>query len=456
MRMNMKRKPFLLLMVFFVIAGFFYVRYANKPRDFNVLLITVDALRQDHLGCYGYKVDTSPNIDKFAKDGVLFKQAISQASFTASSFPSIMTSTYPDTHKVREWGDSLDSSLLTLAQALKNMNYYGGVICAHNFFISLLGLERGFDTLNTGIDLSAGEITKQAVLWLERNKSKRFFLWLHYFDPHEPYDPPAHIKKEMNIGSRKRNDREVPILKNDPEDRDIRGGLGGISSYAIVEGRKDMGYYISLYDGEIRYADEQIGVLLNKLKDLKLYGRTLIIITADHGESMGEHDLFFTHGVFLYDPLLKVPLIIGGPSIPKGKVVTQQVQLIDIMPTVLSFLKIKARSGMEGSSLLPLIFNKNSNNHKYAFSEVSGNLKSIRTSDWKLIYDSGADKYELYNLKTDPAEKNNLAGKEKGKFKFLKERLEKWSNRSKPNAMLLRKQIKDQEKDRLRGLGYLQ
>jgi len=145
-----------------------------KCPDCNVILITVDALRPDHLGCYGYERNTSPNIDKLAKEGVLFTQAISQSSFTNPALPSLMTSMYPDVHGVRGWGDYINPLILTWAQFLNNNGFYTGAICAEDFFVAILGLEGGFDTLSKGIDLTAENITREAVLWLEKNKDKKY------------------------------------------------------------------------------------------------------------------------------------------------------------------------------------------------------------------------------------------------------------------------------------------
>jgi len=430
-----------------------------KCPDCNVILITIDALRPDHLGCYGYERNTSPNIDKLAKEGVLFTQAISQSSFTNPALPSLMTSMYPDVHGVRGWGDYINPLILTWAQFLNNNGFYTGAICAEDFFVAILGLEGGFDTLSKGIDLTAENITREAVLWLEKNKDKKFFLWLHYFDPHEPYRPPTHIKIEPENVRFKDDDKQVPILNERPSDPDIYGGLGGIAEYAVVEGMRDKGYYILLYDKEIKYVDEQIGILLKNLEELGLDKNTLIIITADHGEALGEHNLYFTHGMFLYDELLKVPLIMVGGFLPKNEIIKAQVESIDILPTIMDILRINYnKRGIEGISLLPTLYSKNKNDkygESYAFSEFE-DKKSIRSPEWKLIYTSNSEEYELYNLKEDPQELNNLADIEKDQFKLMKEKLEEWVSREKENISSLTKPLDEETKEKLRSLGYLQ
>lgn len=184
--------------------------------------------------------------------------------------------------------------------------------------------------------------------------------------------------------------------------------------------------------------------------------KTLIILTADHGEALGEHNLYFTHGEFLYDELLKVPLIIKLEKLlPENKIINHQVRLIDILPTILHILHIRWNKNkqIEGVSFLPLVLRNYKFPELYAFS-VFGNQKSIRTCEWKLI---SSDKgYELYNLRKDPKELTNLVNTEKEQFEFLKAKLEEWMNRPKPEIKPLKKPLDEETKEKLKSLGYLQ
>lgn len=437
MRLNRKRKLFIALLVSLVIAAGAYFLYPlHRPRYPNILLITIDALRPDHLSCHGYKRNTSPNIDKLARKGVLFTQAISQASWTCPSIHSLITSTYPSTHGGYFWDQVFPDSIPILPQILKEKGYYTGFISGHGGLSKIGGFsQQVFDTFEDIFSAKSDEITQKAMLWLQKNRNTRFFLWIHYMDTHDG-----------SIGV----PEEKHFIKN-------------ITS-------EEINTYTLRYDKAISYVDSQISGLLRELKEIGLYKNTLIIITADHGEEMGEHNLCFTHGGFLWDSVIKVPLIIFYQSLfPKDKIITQQVQLIDIAPTICDILKVKKPKSFEGRSLLPLIKGENIYS-TYAFSEHKenkGDLSagdwiytklSIRTLEWKLFYTYTlqSKEYELYNLKADPQELHNLVEIEKKQFKFLKVKLEEWMSRPKPNITSLTISLDDDTKERLRGLGYLQ
>ncbi len=294
----------------------------NRP---NVLFITVDTLRSDHLGCYGYDRIKTPNIDGLAERGTLFKNAISQVPLTLPSHSSIFTSTYPQFHNVRDNGrHRLDQSAVTLAEIMQEKAYATAAFVSAFVLDSRFKLDQGFETyddrLEEGVrkrtlelldeERTAGEVTAAAIKWLRDNKDKRFFLWVHYFDPHDIYNPPSPY-------------REI--------------------------------YKDNLYDGEIAFTDEHIGVLLSALRELEVDEKTFIVFTSDHGEGLGEHDEP-AHSVFVYDTTLKVPLILSYPGlIPQGKVIEEQVRLVDIMPTVLDFLHVEKNSEVQGTSLIRLI-----------------------------------------------------------------------------------------------------
>lgn len=278
---------------------------------------------------------------------------------------------------------------------------------------------------------------------------------------------------------------------------DERAFFGVIPNHIYKRGHEDINYYIAKYDAKIRTLDDQIGLLLQGLKELNLYNNTLVVLLADHGEALGEHNLYFRHGVTLYDEILKVPLIIKYPHlIVDNGVVNTQVALIDVVPTILDILGIdqKEKINMTGKSLIPCITGKEVCGDEYVFSDINDNdlLYSIRTEDWKLIYanlekirknpagleacfrdysnkDYYTSKYELYNLKDDPFETKNLSNdiKYSKTLEDLKERLNKyvdiaqriqaekrnWLEKEGDGDM---QSLDEETKERLKALGYVQ
>lgn len=452
--------------IFISLILIFLISNSAKPKNLNVLLITMDALRPDHLSCYGYKRNTSPNIDTLAKEGILFTQAISQSSWTPPSIYSILTSMYPHEHGVTDFGVSLKHNIQTLPEILKDNGYYVGLISGRGnlteFHFS--DLINNFDTFYplSPDYISAEEISNNTIKWLRFNKEKKFFLWLFYLEPHTPYKPPLPYNKlYVNDEFMKEDDKYIPIADKSRERYD---GFKVIPRIAAVKGMTNINYYISQYDGEIRFADEQIGRVLEELKKLKLFNNTLIIISSDHGEYMGEHDLYFVHGNHLHDAVIKVPLIFKCDTIfLKGKIINQQVASIDIMPTILDILCIK-KSKLSGSSLLPFILKGKNDSSRAAFSEYLGSASkakstqiSLRKAGWKLTYKLSDRKYELYNLNKDPGELINVTNIEKEKFKFMKEILDNhMKNQEWMKNTTLNQTLDEQSKEKLRSLGYVQ
>lgn len=431
----------------------------------KILFISIDALRPDHLSCYGYKRKTSPNIDTLAGEGVLFTKAIVQASYTIASVASIFASRYPHNHQaVYPWNPYLKDSFTTLAEILKEHGYSTAAITANFILDPQFGFRQGFDFCS--MDPSEDRETDVAINWIKQHKDNPFFVWVHYMAPHVPYVPPEPYDK-LYINDKYFNE-DSEILKT----VENLSGLGGIPEHAAINNIDDRKYYIALYDGEISYADYQVGRLLEEIKKIGILDDALIILTADHGEHLGEHGYHFSHGYTLYDSLIRVPLIMKlSKSIPAGKIINGQVESIDIMPTVMDLLDINKYPDIEGVSLVPLISGKEEDADRYAFSDIVSK-QSIRTNDWKLIYNKDDNTYELYNLKKDPEEARNLNQIEKEEFSFLKEKLDnfikeaKWPESWKVEiGMPMVKPLKpkflpenfDKElKEKLRSLGYIQ
>lgn len=451
--------------------------YLNKlsipqERHINVLLITIDALRPDHMGCYGYPRNTTPNIDKLAEEGIIFTQAISQAPITSPSVGSLLTGLYPSRHGVIKDVSPLNYEI-TLPVILKNNKYLTTAIINQPNFNKISNFNRGFINYIDIAELedkekNAKTISEIAVKWLEKNYNKHFFLWLHYLDPHGPYNPPCPYDKTFLNDRFYREDRFLQVSNFEC------GSDGGIPKYLFRDNITNIDYYIAQYDGEIRFTDEQIGILLEKLKKLKIFDKTLIVITADHGEAMGEHSQYFVHVNSMYDEFLRVPLIIRLPNgLLKNKKIGFQVRSIDIMPTILDLLEIKIKN-LDGCSLMPLMLGRvNKDPNLIAYSDVIDELMRVRIvsirlmNKWKFILHQDLSQsvnrdsieitqLELYDLENDPQELNNLSDSNENLAIELKNRLIAWMSQVRPENYYLEPALNEATKERLRNLGYAQ
>jgi arylsulfatase A-like enzyme/Tfp pilus assembly protein PilF len=354
----------------------------TAPRDVNVLLITLDTTRADHLSCYNPGRARTPHLDSLAARGVRFVHATAQVPLTLPSHACIMTGSYPTVHGLRDMGGFvLESSHPTIASLSQAAGFSTGAFVGSRVVARHFGLSHGFEVYDDDMggeteegklpgvfpERRAGVVTDRALAWLKQNGQRKFFLWAHYYDPHAPYDPPEPFKRQ---------------------------------------------YAQTPYDGEIAYMDAQVGRLLDGLDQLGLGSRTLIIAVGDHGESLGEHGEL-THGIFLYDATLHIPLIIAGPDVPHGKVIEDQVRSIDLHPTAMAFLRLPPSPEAQGVSLWPLMQQGTHVRSNYSYGETLyprtymgwSELRAMRTDDWKFIL---APRPELYDLHRDPGELQNL------------------------------------------------
>lgn len=397
----------------------------------NVLLLTVDTLRPDHLGCMGYARRTSPNIDALAARGVIFRQAITAAGRTVQSFPSIMTGVYPYVHGLRSEGQStlVLEGRQTLTRVLHDHGY-------DSFAVTEglnVGLHHGFDMYDPEIYLDQQgkkvylptrddrEASRKAVNWLRgrRDTSRPFFLWMRYNAPHWPYQAPPPFGEMFDPdyhGSHTFNQGQKP----DHRRGDIIFGQTRLPA-------REVEHAVAHYDGEVAYADQAIGDLLQAVQKMGGTGRTLVVLTADHGESLGEHDYFFEHGAYLYEPLVRVPLIIVAPGVlPAGRTISTLVRTIDIMPTVIDLVGLPIPDGVQGRSLLPLMRGEDHAPAPLAYCEsgrnyfkedpkqfvpgTAGRWRMMRSERFKLILIPRDPEpiWELYDLQADPDETTNV------------------------------------------------
>jgi arylsulfatase A-like enzyme len=450
----------LVLIMVINLATYTCLHFIKKDRP-NLIVISIDTLRADHVGAYGYDRHTTPNIDRFARDGVRFLNAIAQAPWTLPSHMSIFTGLYSSSHGVVVPTDKLSKDHLTLAEILQNAGYETVAFTDAGYLDHRYGYQ-GFDLFD---DRSSkdGDIEKtsaKAVGWLRNTNSKPFFLFLHTYQVHCPYDPPNSydIYSDRNYKGIIKVEGNCPRYYNEIQARMTR---------------EDYQYVIDKYDGEIYQTDHVLGKFFDELKNLKLYDNTVIVFTSDHGENFLDHPDYGIGHNELYDETVKVPLIVKAPEFPRNKAIDVQVESIDIMPTVLEILGIDMPNSIDGISLVGLI-KKGDFKKVFAFSEngwkifnqkegrLTGlNYKMIRSNnEWKLIrsLNNDMETFELFDLKSDPDEMNNLLTRRPEVARPLYESLNVWMDNQEEKSKLFSTsevRMDDKLSEQLKALGYV-
>ena len=386
---------------------------ATVPPDFDVLLITIDTLRADHVGAYGYPRDTTPTLDAIAKEGALFVNGWAHAPSTRYSMPAIMAGRWPSTVKWESrcpfvggcgdaWPPPISDDNRLLAEALKDHGYLTAALLNYRFFTPAWGLGQGFTIYDNAREYlhqgasdpathgsSSREQADVAIDFLRAHQGETFFLWVHFYDPHYFYEAHPEV---ASFGS------------SNPD----------------------------LYDGEIAFTDLHVGRLLDSLDQLGLRERTVVALTGDHGEGFGEHGIDF-HGYHLYPPQTKVPFIIRAPGAPPGRT-REPVSHVDLMPTLLNLAGAAPEPTTLGRSAVDLIIHSAAPAGappRGALQEVlyEPNVvrKALATADWQLIYNQEPDHtWELYHLSDDPNATRDVSGAQGAAMRELRPRLERW------------------------------
>jgi arylsulfatase A-like enzyme len=379
----------------------------HSPR--LVVLVTIDALRADHLGAYGYPRPTSPHIDAFARESILVEDAIAQAPYTKASIASLMTGLYPTSHKTfttaativdtmdgtvdgaRGAADVLPESVTTLAESLKARGYATVALTTNPFLIRDFGFAQGFDRFEfiaaEGF-APAEDVLEQAMSLIDR-QAQPLFLWLHLMEPHSPYSPAARFERELP--------RLVPP-RPIPDDF-------AIPDYLAPGGSRDARFYETMYDREIRNVDAAFGTFVELLREKPVWPDTVLVLTADHGEEFFEHG-GLEHNRTLHDELVRVPLILRIPGLEPRRVFGQA-QLVDVMPTLVALAGGYPARAIHGRDLQPML-RGTPQPEEPAYSEIVGQQYAVRTREWKLVAGPGEDR-ALYALTRDPGELHNLA-----------------------------------------------
>jgi len=361
----------------------------TAPPGWNVVLITVDTLRADHLGCYGYKQIKTPNIDELAADGSRFERAFTVVPVTLPSHTAMLTGTYPMLSGMHDFSaNKLSAAQPTMASVLKQSGYSTGAVVAAAVLDSRFGLNQGFDFYYDHFDFSrlnesnldemerpANVVADVTLDWLNKNWQKKFFLWMHLYDPHFPYTPPEPFRTD---------------------------------------------YAGRLYDGEIAFADEQIGRVIRTLKEKGIYKNTIIVLAGDHGEGLGDHGEK-THGFFIYNSTMHVPLIVRVPDGSGSRTISEPVSLVDVMPTILNAVGVETPQQVQGKSLLARIRGSNPEpvaRDRSVYGEtflprIHFNWSELRAAENSKYHFIDAPKPELYDVTSDPQELHNLLSEKK-------------------------------------------
>ena len=443
----------ILLLFLFTAVITVYTGMAARPSGPNIILIVVDCLRADHLGCNGYAKKTSPFLDTLSRSGILFKNAHSNSPWTKPSVASILTGLYPNRHNTVNMTDMLPDEALTMAEILKNRGY-------HTFFFNggnaNIGEKFNFDQgSDTYVSMRrANKLTKVALTKIGKvNEKDKFFAYIHYMDLHLPYyrnpfyDEFFHNEKESFFKSRKILVEDVRLYTE---------------KNCLAQGEKDD--IIAMYDSQIRLVDSAVKDIISTLKRKNLYDDTLVIVTADHGEEFWDHGNF-EHGHTVYQELIHVPLMMAGNGLTH-KEMKKPVNLVDLLPAVLDAAHIPAGNfSVSGKNLFKSgkrpMFSMGSlyGDEKYCL--IEGNMKIIQNSGLKrekkaLTGYRSNETFELYNLETDPFETTNLRHDESKIFEKLKRGLQRFKNL--PGSLQRKKVPLDKEsrlKEKLKSLGYL-
>ncbi|MEE8526393.1 MAG: sulfatase [Thermoanaerobaculia bacterium] len=450
----------------------------GPPR--HVLLLTVDTLRSDHLSANGHDLPTTPYLDRLLAGGVAFPRTLTPVPRTTPALASLLTGAYPHTTGVRTLYDPLSDTVASLAEILSRNGFRTAAVVSNHVLTRERRLDRGFKVYDAAGDGRGARETTDAALALAGDawRDQSVLLWVHYIDPHVPYLPPRELAEAFDPGYADRYALGFGSVPGGVGDRAYPPDLPKAEAvYRNPLPRAVNAHVRRLYAADVRTTDDEIARLVEGLK-AQVKNDWLVVFTADHGESLGEHDFFWDHGDYVYNASLQVPLgFVLPPGDPRthSARVEQWVSLVDVMPTLLDLLAIDVSGGIatqiEGRSLLPLlegrtlplrpIFAESGKSfypqlvrRRVGF-DVAGRFRATVLGDWKLIWTPGQApqmEYELYDLAADPAETRNLWTAGHPRAEALADHLRAWYR----DADHVERPPSAEDLERLRSLGYLE
>ncbi|HXV59565.1 MAG TPA: sulfatase [Vicinamibacteria bacterium] len=393
-------------------------RPTNSPAfdDFNIVVIVLDGANALRTGLYGHERDTTPVLDRLGRESVVFDTAVSQAVYTIASIGSLFTGQYPERHQIVTFADRLRDDVPTVSAIFTDAGFRTAAFAGNAVVSRAFGLDRGFEEFLPVTELEdytghGDSVVKAFRSWLAEHRDERFFAYVHFREPHFPYNPPPPFDTRFGPATAYpggMSDASVlDDLNRDPPSPEVKARVG------------------ALYEGNLAYVDDLVGKLLECLDE-----RTVVVVTADHGEAIFEHG-FLGHNTQLYEESIRVPLVIRVPRVPPRRV-PGVVELLDLTPTLLEIGGLgdhPAREAMQGRSLLPLVLGTEEQAApRPAFSRTLWDKPrySVRNERYKLIWDSRTGHTELYDLAVDPAESRNIAGNGSLEERYLRHVLFTW------------------------------
>ncbi len=433
----------------------------------NVLLVTIETTRADHLGLYGYGRDTTPRLARFAAGGAVFLRHATVSPRTNPSLAALMTSTYPHENGVRNLFLPLEPENRTVAETLRAAGYLTGAIQTHPRLVAASGFAQGFDDYDDRVadHPLAGAACDAAWTWIRKHDggSRPWFLWMHLFDPHWTYDPPSPWRSAFG--------------PEDPRPREVYAELdaGRITNGSVIFQNRmpgdEVAAFVRYYDGEIAYTDDALGTLLDRLRDAGIDRRTIVVVTADHGESLGENQYFFEHGDLGSQPEIHIPLIVSRPGkVPAGARVAYTTSSIDVIPTILDLAGVPSEGSYRGVSLLPLA--RGTGGDRACFGEtdrslheentrremagIAGKWRWLEQGRFKMVripHRDGSIEHRLYDLQNDPGETADASALYPEIAADFRKRLEAWVRED--HGVDREYHITPELRQQLRSLGYL-
>jgi len=435
-----------------------------SPRPRQAILITIDALRDDHVGPRPQGDSLTPELDRLRDDGVRFKDALTSATTTMASHASMLTGLRPHRHGLTGNDGALNSSLSTLAGVLRARGVRTGAVVSSFVLRSEGGLGLGFETYEESFDLreqtrvgqrvkTPAATTRAALDFVAHHQGEPFFLWVHYFPPHGPYTPPTEYLRPDDRGAQPRDGRALEVSAGNYE-------RGKVPKYQRLEGVEGAQAYRERYAAHVRYVDHYVGQLLNGLREQGLYDRALVVATSDHGESLGEHGWYFCHGNLVYQEQARVPLLVKFPKggSAAGGSANAPVELVDVMPTVLAFFGASAPGDLDGQDLAPALGTQRVAADRVRVTQsTDGELTAVVLGPAKLVerrgparlVDAAYPQRQLFRLDRDAGESRDIASQEPALVRTLSDLMPRCRRPVRQQG------LSSETREQLRTLGYV-